>query len=368
MQIHWVESESISDSRSMARFSIAPFGVTIIGGTRGADRTVHVPHGEEYEIEFTNDHDTSVDAYLYIDKKAMGVFQLRAHTSFTVDRPAHSDQKFTAMAEKSATARNAGITPGKQENGIIEVSFHPAKKPPFSPRPVGDAYAVVAEHLLEYENAKEKLVDYEDAEEESGSVFGEHIPRCTRGGFRGRRTYTAKSFGGGGSTRQSVGASKSSGTQSVGASKSAGRQGFGVSKSAGTQGFGASTPTIAKAPEGGEAFPTEEVFRGGRTCTPQGFGGGNASPTKACRGGVCGQAGASIFTVVPPAQSSEKAIVSAVTLLGAKSSQKFRTEKLITDIDTALIRKIAIRIVTTEEPKYISLETAAAAAWPARVD
>jgi hypothetical protein len=303
----------------MASFSIAPFGVTIIGGTPGADRTVHVPHGEEYKIKFTNNHDTSVDAYLRIDDKAMGVFRLWATTSFTVDRPAASDRKFTAMAEKSATAINAGITPGKQENGIIQVSFHPAKKPPFSPRPVGDAYAVVAEHLLDYENTKEKLVDYEDAEEESGSVFEEHIPWCTFGAFRGRRTYTAKSVGGGGSTRQSVGArkssrrygfgasksagthafgasksagtqgfgvSKSAGTHAFGASKSAGTQGFGVSKSAGTQGFGASTPTIAKAPGGGEAFPTEEVFRGGRTCTPQGFGGGNASPTKACRGGV----------------------------------------------------------------------------------
>ncbi len=83
--------------------------------------------GVEYAITLTNNRPTIADADISIDGDSIGIFRLDPYKSFRIERPGDNERKFTFKSELSVDAIEAGAIPGDSENGLIQVTFKPAK-------------------------------------------------------------------------------------------------------------------------------------------------------------------------------------------------------------------------------------------------
>lgn len=119
---------------------------TILSGVRIADefekliKNGHVyyslPHRKEYEVKMTNSSDSRVNVILKIDGEVMGKWRINARSEIIIERPAHSNRKFTFVKETSSEGRMAGVKPN-DKNGLIEVTFIPEKEPIYLSRTLG---------------------------------------------------------------------------------------------------------------------------------------------------------------------------------------------------------------------------------------
>ncbi len=88
---------------------------------------VALHNGVEYAITLNNNRTIIADADISIDGGLIGTFRLDPYKSFRIERPADNQRKFTFKSELSADAIEAGTIPGDIDNGLIDVTFKPAK-------------------------------------------------------------------------------------------------------------------------------------------------------------------------------------------------------------------------------------------------
>lgn len=91
---------------------------------------VLVPHGEEYKLRLTNNSPTRADVSVEVDGKEIGRWRVPAHASRTIERPANIEQKLTFVSEGSLLGERAGVISGRQENGLVRVTFYPERYHP----------------------------------------------------------------------------------------------------------------------------------------------------------------------------------------------------------------------------------------------
>lgn len=91
-------------------------------------RYVTLPDRSEYSLRLRNLGPTEADVEVEIDGLDMGDWRVHAHSSILIDRPSHQARKFTFVSETGAIARETGNIPGKEENGLIRVTFRPGKE------------------------------------------------------------------------------------------------------------------------------------------------------------------------------------------------------------------------------------------------
>ncbi len=84
--------------------------------------------GTTYSINVKNLHDTRSDIEVYIDGIHVGSWMMPAHSSLTLERPAHINKKFTFFEETSRVAQSTGTEIGAEDNGLINVIFKPEKQ------------------------------------------------------------------------------------------------------------------------------------------------------------------------------------------------------------------------------------------------
>ena len=92
---------------------------------------VPLPHETIYEIQLGNGNDTEADADIYIDGMFTIGMKVWAHHTVTVEHGEHDKRQFVFVAERSAIARESGVTPYEFENGLIEVIFTLRKRPKY---------------------------------------------------------------------------------------------------------------------------------------------------------------------------------------------------------------------------------------------
>ena len=84
-----------------------------------------VPHGKEYYVKMINNSDLRVNAILKIDGEVMGKWRINEFSDILIERPSHSNRKFTFVRDNSWQAGMAGVSSGAYKNGLIEVTFTP---------------------------------------------------------------------------------------------------------------------------------------------------------------------------------------------------------------------------------------------------
>lgn len=88
---------------------------------------VALTHHSEYSLRLTNSRGTPCDAEVSIDGEVVGTWRVDSYSSAVIDRPVHTERKFTFVKEGSRAARIGGLNTGGSDNGLIEVTFKPQK-------------------------------------------------------------------------------------------------------------------------------------------------------------------------------------------------------------------------------------------------
>ena len=89
---------------------------------------VSLPSGSTYSLRLINNGNTRCDAVVMIDSTKIGSWRIPAGDSVTIDRPSHTNRKFTFVSEGSSIARQTGSRPGVEANGLIKIVFKPEKE------------------------------------------------------------------------------------------------------------------------------------------------------------------------------------------------------------------------------------------------
>lgn len=87
-----------------------------------------VPHNKEYAIRMINKSDLRVNALLKIDGEIMGRWRINQYSDVLIERPSHSNRKFTFVRESSWQAGMGGVKQGSVKNGLVEVIFTPERR------------------------------------------------------------------------------------------------------------------------------------------------------------------------------------------------------------------------------------------------
>lgn len=88
---------------------------------------VVLPNDTAYAIRLINRHNVRTDAYVWVDGNSIGGFVLNPSSSETIRRPGQIDKQFVFFSEWSPESREAGVSPGNPDNGLIQVMFKPQK-------------------------------------------------------------------------------------------------------------------------------------------------------------------------------------------------------------------------------------------------
>lgn len=91
------------------------------------DQYVPLEHKSEYSIRLINRHATRCDADVSIDGKSVGVWRVEAGNSIVIDRPSRVNRRFTFVKDTSQEAKQAGVTPAVDTNGLIRAVFTPER-------------------------------------------------------------------------------------------------------------------------------------------------------------------------------------------------------------------------------------------------
>ena len=89
---------------------------------------VVLPNDTAYAIRLINRHNVRTDAYVWVDGQSIGGFVLDPNSSETIRRPGQVDKQFVFFSEWSPESREAGVSPGNPDNGLIKVIFKPQRQ------------------------------------------------------------------------------------------------------------------------------------------------------------------------------------------------------------------------------------------------
>lgn len=114
---------------------VGGFGVTIVGSASvfksELDGYVPLSHGEQYSIALENNTSDRVNLCVKVDGASVGKFQLPPNSSGTLERPADDNGRFTFFAAGTSEAQSSGeAMVGRQDKGLVEVTFVPERKRP----------------------------------------------------------------------------------------------------------------------------------------------------------------------------------------------------------------------------------------------
>ena len=82
-------------------------------------------HNKEYGVRMINNSDLRVNAVLKIDGETMGKWRINDNSSVLIERPSHSNRRFTFVKDDSWQAESSGVKAGSKKNGLVEVVFIP---------------------------------------------------------------------------------------------------------------------------------------------------------------------------------------------------------------------------------------------------
>jgi hypothetical protein len=97
-----------------------------------SENYVVMRHGQQYSLKLSNHHKEDghgkpCDAEVYIDDEFCGSYRIPSGESITLERPEHSNQRFTAYRIGSEEAKIAKIDHNKSM-GLIRAVFRPGNK------------------------------------------------------------------------------------------------------------------------------------------------------------------------------------------------------------------------------------------------
>jgi hypothetical protein len=97
-----------------------------------SENYVVMRHGQQYSLKLSNHHKEDgcgkhCDVEVYIDEEFCGSYRIPSGESITLERPEHSNQRFTAYRIGSKEAKIAKID-GEPSMGLIRAVFRPGNK------------------------------------------------------------------------------------------------------------------------------------------------------------------------------------------------------------------------------------------------
>jgi len=129
MQFHDPANDFALTIEPTDQFSFWPEGSELGAKFRQIAKNGHtyyaVPHRSEYRVKMHNNTKYRVNATLVVDGEEMGRWRIEPYTDITIERPSHSQRKFTFVSETSSEAVMGGVDTGNCMNGLIEVTFVP---------------------------------------------------------------------------------------------------------------------------------------------------------------------------------------------------------------------------------------------------
>lgn len=93
--------------------------------TKDGHRYFRLRNKTEYSVKLSNNTDQPANVVLKIDSVTMGKWRISAKNSVQIERPVHSQRKFTFVREDCGAAREGGVEKGAFKNGLVEATFIP---------------------------------------------------------------------------------------------------------------------------------------------------------------------------------------------------------------------------------------------------
>jgi hypothetical protein len=98
-----------------------------------SDGYIVLKHGQNFSLRLHNGHkycggNKPADAEVWIQGKLIGTFRVPANQTIEIEHPVSDSGKFTAYKNGSSEARQIGIDPDSNENGLIEVIWKPGSQ------------------------------------------------------------------------------------------------------------------------------------------------------------------------------------------------------------------------------------------------
>lgn len=102
-------------------------GVPARSSVRNGSGYVYLRSGSEYSVRLVNHSGRRCDVDLFVNGEKMGGYTLFAdQRTWDIQRPGNDVRRFTFFAERSRPAEEAGVVPGAESNGLVQVIFKPA--------------------------------------------------------------------------------------------------------------------------------------------------------------------------------------------------------------------------------------------------
>lgn len=89
---------------------------------------VALRNNTEYSVVLGNNRRARCDVKLFINGKEVGSWRISPYSHITIERPLHSDRKFTFFSEVSDEALTAGSIVGDERNGLVKAIFYPERE------------------------------------------------------------------------------------------------------------------------------------------------------------------------------------------------------------------------------------------------
>jgi len=98
-----------------------------------SDGYIVLKHGQNFSLRLHNGHkycggNKPADAEVWIQGKLIGTFRVPANQTIEIEHPVSDSGKFTAYKNGSSEARQIGIDPDSNENGLIKVIWKPGNQ------------------------------------------------------------------------------------------------------------------------------------------------------------------------------------------------------------------------------------------------
>lgn len=103
------------------------FSVQVRGGKEIAGGYVEIQHGKNFKLQMHNFRNVACDAKVSIQGSEMGTWRIPALGKIEIERPEQEESKFTFYETNSAEGEMVGGVKNDPLNGLVQVTFTPAK-------------------------------------------------------------------------------------------------------------------------------------------------------------------------------------------------------------------------------------------------
>lgn len=166
------------------------FSVRIPEGKEVANGYVKLPHNTQFRISMRNNRNVRCDACVEVNGEHVGTWRIGRNASITVERPVNDESKFTFFKLGTREGRQAGLSAGNPDLGLVKVEFRPEVRP----RPVRSEQVLWRGGIPKGLTLSASSDEYDEGEELTSGLMRMAMPSSVSAGGVGLSGHSNQTF------------------------------------------------------------------------------------------------------------------------------------------------------------------------------